>query len=377
MSVASAHVTLEEFVTYFNGTNGDEAFWAHLSHCDHCQAQMRAWSSVAGGVRQAAPLSPPPPGPLYDALAAIDKKTPASGRRRLLTGSRAGLLAAAAAIVAGTLYVWPSAQPQVSIQASARAVAASAVVATECADLKVAAGTLESADGGSLMLRTTNGKEIKVAGNDAKVTRQVAGTLADITDGTTVMVRGEGVESGDKVTAQQVAVLPHTMKMPQMPNWGGRLNITKMMATRGTAMGTVSGNSAAGFTIKGRDGTAIQVATSDSTSVTKQETTDTSGLVKGKYTVAVGTLQDDGTLIATTIQQNTLTNGAAPSPPSEMAENFGDKLPKPGDRSSEMPHDLLPSMPSGFPKKLSNDMFSGLGCDADSIANTAVLGVTA
>ena len=89
-------------------------------------------------------------------------------------------------------------------------------------------------------------------------------------------------------------------------------------------------------------------------------------LQNGKYTVAVGTPQSDGTLAAASIQQNALAGSAG---------GFGRmavQLP-PGHRPPPAELPRLGSQPPiplpGHPK----GPFAGLGCNSGAIATTAML----
>lgn len=375
---SSAHLTLEELATYINGSAPDDAFRAHLSECADCAAQLRRWHGVAAGVRQAAPVHlPPPPQPLYNVLNELTASPPSRAARRGWAGRRSTrLVAVAAGVAAVLLSIGFLAVDQGGFESppsalkTAREVAATLVASTECADLKVAAGSLEAINESSLVLRTESGKTITITTDDAtKVMHQVPGSVSDATDGTAVMVRGQGDETGTEVTAQQIVILPKAMKLPRLPLGGGFLNMTRLMASRGMAMGTASETGSGGFTVKGANGTEVKIIASSATPVVKQETTTLSGLEKGKYTVAVGALTDDGTLSATIVQQDGLNNGAVPNLPENLPDGMAEKLRE--RMSGDMPHDLLPS---GFPKALAGITFSGLGCDADSIAHNALFG---
>ncbi|WP_188190030.1 anti-sigma factor family protein [Nonomuraea sp. SYSU D8015] len=354
-----AHLTMEELAACANGAPGRD----HLAACEACQAEVRRWQVVAEGVRQAAPAYLPPPQPLRHALAAIDG---APVRRR-----RVGLLSAAAAVVlAGTAaYALGTADRAVD---PSRPVTVAAVYSTDCPDLKVAAGKLTSVSGSTMVLTTAGGMSITVrAGVGTKITHQVTGDLGELAEGTHVMVRGEGTEAGDTIRARQVAITPDAMKLPGLPNLGDRFNVTRRMAANGTVMGSVIRDGQDGFTVRAGDGTEVRVVTTTSTRLIKQESTVLGGLQTGEYTVAVGALEDDGTLSARTVQQNALTDEAGRHAPA-LPSGLRDRLPEPGEGLRD-----LPPLPDAPPEGLSDDLFDGLGCDADAIAGTAVYGAGA
>ncbi|POM25641.1 hypothetical protein BTM25_00230 [Actinomadura rubteroloni] len=365
MTDASTHLSFDDLVAVAGRPDSPQR--PHLEECADCRAELERWRTVARGVRDAAPPEPPRAEVLRGVLAAVDgagAPRPAARRTR-----RAVLLsAAAAAVVAGaaTYGLWPgddsTGSPQATGTFSAQQVASMGLLTTDCKDLKVAAGTLRSVHGTHLVVETEKGKTVEVdASASPKVTRQVAGRVSDLAAGTTVIVRGKGDQAGKSVTANTVVVGSAAMKLPKLPKLPGgmKLDMTSMMASRGTVLGTVSGADADGFTVTGSDGTRVRVATPASTKMIKQQRARLDQLETGKYTVVVGTLHKDGTLRATTVQQDALTNGAKPSLPNgfTMPEGFASGGPK-----------SLPAMPGG------KDLFSGLGCDSDAIANSAVNG---
>jgi hypothetical protein len=404
MTDASLHLSLDELVA-LAGQPETRPEPSHLEHCTDCRAELDRWRSVARGVRAAAPAEPRPE-VLRGVLAAVDAQRPKArrGRRAVLLsavgaprlavrrgrhavlpsargarrpaargGRRAVVLAALAAAVVGaaTYGLWPGDGPAGSPRAtgtfSAQQVASMGLLATECKDLKVAAGTLRSVNGTRLVVATAKGKTVEVdASASPKVTRQVPGRVSDLADGATVLVRGDGDRAGTSVTAHTVVIGSAAMKLPKLLG-GPQLDITSMMAASGTALGTVRGAGADGFTVTGSDGTRVRVATPASTKVIKQERARPDQLETGRYTVVVGTLEKDGTLRATTVQQDTLTNGVRPSLPNGFKTPEG--LASGGPQNLPDP----PGMLGGTGNRL-KDLFSGLGCDTDAIANAAVNG---
>ncbi|MEV0585480.1 hypothetical protein [Nonomuraea sp. NPDC050310] len=347
MTKASPHLSLEELLAHADGTA--EPADPHLDRCPACRAELDAWRAVAPAVRDSAPAAQPHPRVLRGVLDAID------GPRRVRRRGPAVLswVAAAAALVAIAGYVLlpRTASAPVEEAFDAQRVAAMGLLATECESLQVAAGSLRVVDGSRLVVRTAGGKDIRVdVAPTAKVTRQIAGTVADLVPGMSVLVRGEGSRAGDTLAAGSVLVAPAKLKPPRLPGGMG-LGITAMLAGHGIAMGTVSQIRDGAFTVTGADGGKVKVTTSASTTLVRQSAARLTDLTTGKYTTVVGTLQGDGTLQARTVQQDTLTDGDKPSRPEGLKPPGG--LPKP------------PGM---------KDPFSGLGCDADAIAGTALNG---
>ncbi|GLZ04066.1 hypothetical protein Acsp03_15320 [Actinomadura sp. NBRC 104412] len=372
MTNASAHLSLEELVAA-SRPDVTELTNPHLQQCPDCRTEVERWRATAQAVRQAVPITAPPPHILWGVLDEIDRPRRGATARRGRRGVPLLAAAASAGLIAAAGYgLWqqgPADDPaRTPGTFDAQQVAAMGLLPTECQSLKVAAGTLRSKDGSALVVETSQGKQIKVDASAAStMTRQVVGGLADLSDGTRVMVRGDGDESGETITAESVLVTPAQMKLPEPPKGMGP-GIASMMASRGTAMGTVSDVGSDGFTVTGPGGTRIRVATSGSTKVVKQEQARLEQLETGKYTVVVGTLNSDRSLKATTVQQDSLTKGARSALPKgfKLPEGFGAGGPK------DLPS--LPDMPGNLGGKMPKDLFSGLGCDSEAIAGSALNG---
>lgn len=347
------HLTLDEMAACVDGRSVPPE---HAATCAACRAELRRWQAVADGLDMLA--AEPPPHVIERTLTAID--APPRHRRRTVLASAAAVAAIGAAAYGLSAVTDSDTDPRPGERPTAAA--AAGLAATECAQLKVAAGTLRSANGSDLVLDTGKGKPVRTSAAGAKITHTVAGSLTDVTVGAQVVVQGGGTQRG--VTAENIAVLPRSVtppKPPTLPEGMPGLDPARLMAGNGTAMGTVSKVGSDGFTV-GAGRSAVHVGTSRSTKVTKQEETGPGGLRKGAFTVAVGALGQDGTLRARTVQQSTPQGvnvpGGAPAGgvPSGLPSGgpFGD-----GSR-----------LPSGGP---SEGPFAGLGCDADAIAATALL----
>jgi hypothetical protein len=196
------------------------------------------------------------------------------------------------------------------------------LTATECAELKVATGAQASVSDTSLELRTVAETTVTVTvGAGTGITRVVGGDLDDITGGREVLVEGEEPVRGGEVVAEQVGVLSQ------------RISVPAVAASPELLSGTVTGVSGDRFAVRSAAGAEVLVVTSPDTVVTRQDSSRLDKLVEAAFTVAVGRPRPDATLAATTVAQGTLT-GEAGQPPSTL--------------------------------------FSGLGCDADAIALTAL-----
>lgn len=328
------HLDLEELAAHVNG-----APQAHVATCSECQAEVRGWNAVAGGVRLLGTTSLPPPRFVQD--------LPGYAPRR--AGRRWAVLATAAALVllVGAAYgllgfsnsgTTPGTDPTDTGPQGVEAELTAGLTSTECEPLKVVAGTLESKDGSSFVIRTRDGESVTVSTSDTtRITSIATGSLSDITDGKRVLVHGAGRESGDQITAKRVDIVPETPRRPHEPG----PNLGRIMAARGNASGTVADAGSDGFTVVQPDGARVRVTTTTTdTTVTKQVDSTVDDLQTGKRAVAVGSVGDDGTLAARTVQQNTLVESGIHIP------------------------------------RLRGDLFRGLGCDAAGIATTAMFATT-
>jgi len=362
------HLTLEAFATHADGTSPGPAAEAHLAACSVCQAEARSWNAVGRGVRLLTATYEPPP-----LVAAGQPPARPPWRRR-----RVALVSAAAAVVLGvtgygldSMVGSSSARPAAAGAApTSAAELAAALTPTECTRLGVGAGTLESVSGSRLVVRTGAGKLIPVtASGSTQITRQVVGSLRDIKNGMQVFVDGTGSSSGASIAARQVAVLPKLANGPEPPpRLIGPADIGKLLAQRGRANGTVTDAGAGGFTVITPGGHRVRVTTSSATTVIEQANATVAQLQNGKYTVAVGTPQSDGTLAAASIQQNALAGSAGGfgRMAVQLPPGHG-PLPAELPRLGSQPPIPLPghSHPKG--------PFAGLGCNSGAIATTAML----
>jgi anti-sigma factor RsiW len=354
-----AHLTLEELTAYVNGTAVETESQAHAAACDSCRSEAARWGAVAGGVRLLTAPSYPLP-PLPDV--ATRARSPLWTRRRVALASAAAVAALLAGVYGLTSAFRPTGEPGTTATDGDRAAVAAALASTDCSNVKVAAGTLESVNGSRLVLRTGSGTAVTVSTSDfTAITRQVKGGLSDIANGKAVVVRGEGTQVGDTITATSVAIMPSSVDLPDGPEG---LDLGKMLAQRGHASGTVADAGSDGFTVVRGDGSRVRIATSTSTTVIKQVTATVGELEKGEFTTAVGSLDDKRTLHATAVQQ-----GKTPDASLRLPE------PLPSGRPRSLP-DVLPSLrplPSG-PKALPRDLFKGLGCDPVRLGTIALGG---
>jgi hypothetical protein len=222
----------------------------------------------------------------------------------------------------------------------------------------LASGTLARISGTDLVLTTASGNTVTVTtSSTTKVTREVTGSVADITDGTQVIVRG--TTSGRQLAAASVVI--GSGAAPSLPSPPGG-SLGDVLLRSGFANGTVTGAGSGGFTVVEQDGTRVRVATSSSTAVSRLADVTLAQLKTGEFTAVVGTRASDGTLTASSVEQASANIAIAqPSaPPAAVASGLPDALPT----------SLPSSLPSGSGP---GSIFSGLGCSSTAIATAALL----
>jgi Domain of unknown function (DUF5666) len=333
MNTGSPHLDLAELLAEATGEAAGDTARAHLAACPTCRAEVTRWQAVASGVRHLVATAPPPP-LLPAALTGAGLTQPAmprDGRRRALTGRKPHKLLAAAAAAgvlaaAGVSYgavtglTGPSRQVPATNQ-NGNATSAGLTTVNGCTGLYATSGTLERLADTSLILKTANGRSVQVTTSSAtKISREVTGSLSDIKDGTKVFVAG--TNSNGTIAARNIGVgmaititKPAAPKVPNLPGLGaGQPAPGKISVQLGLASGTVADASAGSFTVVEADGTRVPVTTSNSTTVITLASVTLSQLRTGAFTVAVGSTQPDGTLAATTIEQEAIPTGGPPQP---------------------------------------------------------------
>jgi hypothetical protein len=152
---------------------------------------------------------------------------------------------------------------------------------TGCTQLEQADGTLEQANGSSLVIKTASGQPVTVTTTATTFVAMSGPLLSDITDGASVMVRGPS--SGGTIAAAIVTVgQPFSAVNPP-----GSVPV----------QGTVSDASTAGFTLVTSGGTRVPVTTSGGTLVVVLHASP-GQLQAGARIFAVGLAGPDGTLSA-------------------------------------------------------------------------------
>lgn len=221
---------------------------------------------------------------------------------------RQAVIAAAAAVVlaAGGTWYGLSAGPGA---AGRPAGAVSEIAAVNgCRGLAATSGTLEQVTGTSLVLKTPGGGSVTVTvPASANVSRQVAGTAGDITDGAYVIVFGTGSRSGIAALHIMTGTLPELSSGSAPPR--GRQGHApahprqrRSAAAGGVAAGRVTGARAGGFTVI-EGGFGVRVTISGSTTVYTHASVTAGQLQPGTFVVAVGAAKAGGALVAATVQQ--------------------------------------------------------------------------
>src|ERR1700722_3362343 len=235
----SPHLDLADLIAEVNGQPIDDQAREHLRHCEHCRTEANRWDLVAGGVRGLAAAAPEaaPPG------------RPRHTRPRVLAGPRrrtvlAASVAAALVLLAGAGY---GAATALSRHASGTVLTA----VGGCATLRQAEGTLERVTGTNLVMKTASGQPVTVTTTASTSVSMSGPLLGDITDGASVTVRGRS--SGGTIAAAIVTVGPPF----------SAVNPPGFVPVRGT----VSGATAAGFTLVTSGGSRLAVTTSGDTLV--------------------------------------------------------------------------------------------------------------
>jgi hypothetical protein len=314
----TSHLTFEELI---DGTGRHDG-------CPDCEAEAAEWSAIRAGVRLQAGA---PSAQVLPSVLANSTKT----RRYLIPLSA---VAAAAVLAAGSYGVVVALG-----HGSARAnhAGTAALTATGCTGLELAGGTLTQVNGDELVI---SGTEVVAAGTTA-IYRETTGSLADITDGRRVFVTG--TLDGETIAAKSVGVLPDSVTSPASPAtpaMSGGLGI-------GLANGTVTDAHDGGFTVIEADGTRLAITTSASLIVINTQRISLTQLVVGEVTSAVGTAGGDGTLTATTVEQDAV--------PAAIWQKL-------------LPAVLTPSgVPSDLPTPSSS--LNGLGCSPAAITTTYLL----
>jgi len=273
----SPHLDLGDLIAAAAGQPVGDRAREHLAGCERCQLEANRWNLVAGAVRSLAAAAP-------EAAAAQQAAQPARPRRTgprvpkgpwrrvmLVAGSAAAALILLIGIGAVTGYV----------HISGHGTEATLTAVIGCTQLEQADGTLAQVNGSSLVIKTASGQRVTVTTTASTFMTTSGPLLGDITDGASVMVRGD--RHGGTIAAAIVTVgQPFSAVNPP-----GFVPV----------QGTVADATTAGFTLVTSGGTRVLVTTSDATLVVVPHASP-GQLQAGASIFAVGQAGPDGTLAA-------------------------------------------------------------------------------
>jgi hypothetical protein len=276
----SPHLDVGDLIAEVTGQPVDDRAREHLAHCEHCRAEATRWDLVGAGVRGLAATAPQPAQPARPARPRHTRlRVPAGlGRRAVLAVG-----VAAALVLASAIGYEASKLVHISFGTSGTSAGPVLTAVSGCSALEEASGTLEQVNGGSLVIKTASGQPVTVT-TTASTFLAMSGPLrSDITDGASVTVGG--ASSDGTISALFVNVGNPAHSHPQVPSG---IVVVK---------GTVSGASAAGFTVVTSGGTLVPVTTSSDT-VVNIPNTRPDQLPIGASAFALGHAGSDGTLSA-------------------------------------------------------------------------------
>ena len=252
-----------------------------------------AWARARAAVA-AARLEEGQPGPRRR------RRRPGLPRRAWIAAAAAVVLVAAGGAAAGLAVSGGSAGPP---DRGHTAAGAGLMTVEGCPDLDAVSGTLVQADGASLVLKIPGGHRMTVTTRaSSTISRQVPGSLGDVTNGAYVIVFG--TTAGGQLAAKDVNIGANPLPVPAGGDGQPRSRSGHRHGIpRGLAIGTVSGVRAGGFTVVMGDSIDVPVTTSGSTAVLRLTGASVSQLRVGELTDAFGSAGPHGTLVASTVEQ--------------------------------------------------------------------------
>jgi hypothetical protein len=167
------------------------------------------------------------------------------------------------------------------------------------------AGTLKSDNGSTLTVQTPgNTTRTVTTTSSTQVVRIAAGSLTDVANGDQVAVAGSF--ANDTLTASTIAVGTDLTENPDNPPSGSSL-----WASRGFTLGTVADRTATGFTVVASNGSRVSVTAPSSAKVSTAVKIAISALKVGQPVAASGTVDSNGNISATRVEENDVTGTAA------------------------------------------------------------------
>jgi hypothetical protein len=267
------HLDLGDLIAGAAGQPVSDRAREHLAACEQCRLEANRWNLVADGVRGLAAAAP------QTAQPARPRRT---GQRVLAGPWRRAILVAGSVAAALVLLVGVGeVTGTVHVHLSGPGTGTALTAVTGCIQLEQADGTLEQVNGSSLVIKTASGQPVTVTTRATTFVSMSGPLLSDITDGASVMVRGDS--SGGRIAAAIV-----TVGQPfRAVNPAGFVPV----------QGTVSDASTAGFTLVTSSGTRIPVTTSGDTLVVIPHASP-GQLQPGATIFALGHAGPNGTLTA-------------------------------------------------------------------------------
>ncbi|MGH3254677.1 MAG: anti-sigma factor family protein [Streptosporangiaceae bacterium] len=267
------HLDLGDLIAGAAGQPMGDRAREHLAGCEDCRREATRWNLVAGGVRglaAAAPGAAQPVSPRH-----TRRRVPAGPWRRamVVAGSAAAALVLLVGIGEVTGYV------HVHLSGPGTQTALAAVIG--CTELQQADGTLEQVNGSSLVIKTASGQPVTVTTTATTFMSMSGALLSDITDGASVVVRGD---SSDGTIAAAIVTVGQPFSAV---NPAGFVPV----------QGTVADASTAGFTLVTSGGARVPVTTSSGTLVVIPHASP-GQLQAGASIFAVGQAGPGGTLLA-------------------------------------------------------------------------------
>jgi hypothetical protein len=304
MNASSPHLDLADLLAEVNGDAVPRAVRVHLAACPDCRAETGRWASVAAGVRQLAGASALPPLlPMGFPAQTRDAQRSPGGRARLSSlvaagGSarRALPIAAAVTVLAVGGVSYGLARGHGRLARGGPVAAAGLIAVNGCPRLAAGLGMVEQASAASLVIRTSGGQLVTVtASASAKVSREAAGSVSDITDGARIFVRG--VYAGGSAVAHSITVgVPRRLPAPAI-GWQSPSPTRPFIAA-----GTVRDVSGSTFVLVVPGGRHVAVTARGSAAVFSLAPATLSQIGTGDYVVAVGKAAPGGGLVAAAVE---------------------------------------------------------------------------
>jgi hypothetical protein len=225
------------------------------------------------------------------------------------------------------------------------------------------AGTLKSDNGSTLTVqaRDTTTRTVTTT-SSTQVVRIAAGSLSDVANGDQVAVAGSF--ANDTLTASTIAVGTALTQNLTNPPSG-----SSIWASHGFALGTVANRTATGFTVVASDGSHVSVTAPSSAKVSTAVKIAVSALKVGQPVSASGTVDSNGTISATRVEENDLT-GTATGPGFGFGRPFGPFGGKPQSAPSGAPSNA-PAPPQGMAPNHGGFGFGGPGRGHGTCSSTS------